>query len=227
MALKQNEKTLVGVALLAGGIGLFVAVGMPQFDEYTAASEQLTTLNEELTALQGQKESLAAQIAILEKNTDIPPDIKVKTYTAKNREEVIKQMLDQVVGLATGAGNRFISLKPAEVAPMVAVAPVEEEAGKAKGQANSNNGNAEAPPEIPPPMLNTFGYELSVRGSYDSVQRFLKAIAGEKELMEISAINVVNETNMGTPVGPDTLADPSYPIKLTATIRLAMQQVLP
>lgn len=233
MALKQNEKTLIGVALLAGGIGLLVAVGLPQLDAYNASNTELTRLNEEMTSLQSQKESLTAQIAILEKNTDIPPDIKIKTYTDKNREAVIKQLLDQVVGLATGAGNKFISLKPAEVEPMVGVSAPETADGKAAGDQKAtspppaNDANTEAAPEPPPPMLNTFGYELSVRGTYDTIQKFLKAMAGEKELLEINAINVTNETNVSGGPTPDSLADPSYPIKLTATIRLAMQQVDP
>lgn len=228
MALKHTEKMLVGAAMLAAGIGIVVGVGLPQFDAYNASTTELTNLNEEMTSLQGQKESLTAQIAILEKNTDIPPDIKIKTYTDKNREEVIKQVLDQIAGLATGAGNKFISLKPAEVTPLVAAAPVDEAAAKAAaGTTPANGSTTEAPAEAPPPMLNTFGYEMSVRGTYDTIQKFLKAMANEKELMEISAINVTNESNIQGGASPDALADPSYPIKLTATLRLAMQQVLP
>lgn len=226
---------LVGAAMLAAGIAIVVGVGLPQFDAYNASTTELKNLNEEMTSLQGQKESLTAQIAILEKNTDIPPDIKIKTYTDKNREEVIKQVLDQIAGLATGAGNKFISLKPAEVEPLVAAAPVDENAAKAAaGTTNApattpptNGSTTEAPAESPPPMLNTFGYEMSVRGTYDTIQKFLKAMAGEKELMEISAINVTNETSIQGGATPDALADPSYPIKLTATLRLAMQQVAP
>jgi hypothetical protein len=231
MALKHTEKMLVGAAMLAAGIAIVVGVGLPQFDAYNASTTELKNLNEEMTSLQGQKESLTAQIAILEKNTDIPPDIKIKTYTDKNREEVIKQVLDQIAGLATGAGNKFISLKPAEVDPLVAAAPVDEKA--AAGTTNApttppaNGSTTEAPAESPPPMLNTFGYEMSVRGTYDTIQKFLKAMAGEKELMEISAINVTNETSIQGGATPDALADPSYPIKLTATLRLAMQQVAP
>lgn len=231
MALKQSEKTLVGVALLAGGLGLFVAVGMPQFDAFTASNNTLTSLKEEMVSLKSQEESLNAQIAILERNTDIPSDIKVKTYTEDNREEIIKQLLDQVVGLATGAGNKFISLIPAEVAPLVAAAPVPDSettppATETPPPATETTGEPAAP-VVPSPVLNTFGYQLAVRGTYDTIQKFLTAMADQKELLEISAIEVTNEATAEGASRADALIDPNYPIKLTATIRLAMQPVSP
>ncbi len=238
MALKQNEKTLVGVALLAGGIGLFVAVGMPQFDAYSTNNTQVTTLNEEITGLKTQKDNLTAQIALLERNTDIPPGVNIKTYTPENKEEVIKELLDQVVGLATGAGNKFISLKPAEVTPLVA--PPEEQkeddktkAAEAKAVTDPAAGTATTQPEgeaaaLPPPLLNTFGYEMAVRGSYDTVHNFLKAMTEQKELLEISGINIAYESMASGTSGSDSkVLDPNYPIKLTATIRLALQPISP
>lgn len=242
MALNQNEKKMVGAALVAGGLAIFVGLGLPQFDAYTAGNTQLNTLIDEQKNLQLEKESLIGQIAILEKNTDIPPDIKVKTYTDDNREVVIKQMLNQVVELATGVGNQFISLSPTEVDPLISTssgAPEKGDAGTPEAQgetpepqsksseatASASEGEAGA---SPPPMLNTFGYQLAIRGTYQTIQNFLKQMAQERELMEITTINVVNESNTSSSTGSaEAVADPGAPIKLTVTIRLAMQQVSP
>jgi hypothetical protein len=230
MRLKQSEKKLIGIALLAGGIAVFVGFGLPQFDAFTANTSQLNTLNDELKNLQLEKDSLTGQIAILEKNTDIPPDIKVKTYTSDNREAVIKQMLNQVVELATGVGNQFISLSPKEVDPLIdtPAAPVKggtSQAQSGKSETQTSKGEAVSPPS---PMLTTFGYQLAIRGTYETIQNFLKQMAQEKELLEITTINLVNEsTSKGSTASTAAMYDPGAPIKLTATIRLAMQPVSP
>jgi hypothetical protein len=195
----------------------------------------VTTLNEEMTSLKSQKETLTAQIALLERNTDIPPGVNIKTYTPENKAEVIKELLDQVVSLATGAGNKFISLKPAEVTPLVAPPEEKKEDDKTKAadatpatgatDATKPEGEAEA---LPPPLLNTFGYEMAVRGSYDTIHHFLKAMTEQKELLEISGINIAYESMASGTSGSDSkVLDPNYPIRLTATIRLALQPVSP
>ncbi len=255
MALKQSEKTLVGVAMIAAGIALVVAVGLPQFDAYNASNTELTSLKDEITSLETQKTSLAAQIKILEKNTDIPSDIKVKTFTPDTREQMIKQMLDQAVGLASGTGNIFISLSPVEVAPFPGTAEAAAKDGQSgdaaqgenKDTANSDqsesadasagaeasgaDGESKEPPPPPAPTLSTFGYELAVRGTYDTIQKFLQKMTQQKELMEILEMTLENEatatSGSSSSSGSSTLANPKSPIKLKVTLRLAMQQVEP
>jgi hypothetical protein len=241
MALKQSEKILIGAALVAGGLAIFLGLGRPQFDAYTANNTQLNTLIDELKNLQLEKDSLTGQIAILEKNTDIPLDINVKTYTDDNREVVIKQMLNQVVELATGVGNQFISLSPTEVDPLIS-APAKASTTKAAPSPQAQEENPEAqtseepkaqtsegePAAATPPMLTTFGYQLAIRGTYQTIQNFLKQMTLEREIMEITTINVVNESKANSSAGSaDAVSDPGAPIKLTVTIRLAMQQVSP
>ncbi len=87
----------------------------------------------------------------------------------------------------------------------------------------------QAPAGPPKPALETFGYELAIRGTYDSLQSFLRSLASNKELMEVLNIRIENETGVSrvmpdksTGTG-DVALDPSRPIKLTATIRLVMQ----
>src|SRR5688500_14346409 len=123
MPLKKSERRLIGGAALAGGVAIVMLVAMPQWDAFSASTNQVNTLKEDVKNLDQQKESLRSQIALLEKNTDIPPGIIIRTYTEDNREQLVKRLLDQVVTLATGAGNKFISLAPYDADPIMGAAP--------------------------------------------------------------------------------------------------------
>jgi hypothetical protein len=245
MGLKRSEKMLVGLGMMAGGLALLIGVGLPQWDAYSATNTQIAALNDEIKLMDSQKTSLNAQIALLEKNTDIPPDIHIRTYTEQSKDEVIKAMLDQLVNMATDTGNKFISLSPDETAaPIVAPPPAADKDkakdGKAQGNqatptaSTSATGSAaadqpadpNAPPEVPPPILSTFGYNLSIRGTYDTLQHFLRSLDSQKELMEVSAILVENEAGAdraGGGSGAATTSDPMHPLKLTASVRIVLQ----
>lgn len=234
MALKKSEKLLVGGALIAGGIALFIGVGLPQWDAYTSSNTQVTDLNQQITDLGTQKETLNAQIALLEKNTDIPPGIEIKTYTPDNKEAIIKEQLDEVVGLATRAGNKFISLTPTEAEPILPP-PKAPEKGKngeaaanpeATGTADASASGDKKEPVMPDPILSTFGYDLAVRGTYNSIQNFLKLMDEQRALLEVSGIRLENEAGGDqTASAGDKVIDPSAPIRLTAKLRLALQPV--
>lgn len=236
MALKKSEKLLVGGGLIVGGIALFIGLGLPQWDAYSNSNSQVTDLNQQITDLGVQKDTLNAQIALLEKNTDIPPGIEIKTYTPDTKEATIKELLDQVVGMATQAGNKFISLTPTEAEPILPPAPASKD-GKAKegdaaktteaGAAAAADANGEKKePVLPAPILSTFGYDLAIRGTYNSIQNFLKLMDDQKALLEISAIRLENEAASDPAAGGgDKVTDPSAPIRLTAKLRLALQPI--
>lgn len=228
MALKPNEKKLVGIMMLVGGVAMITALGLPQWDAFMANTSQSGSLNEEIKSLDAQKANLGSQIALMEKNTAVPPGLKIRTYTEENREQIIKEMLDGVLGMATTAGNKFISLKPLE----------EQAAEQAAPEATSEQGTAQAPDgatadaaaqsqaaetAAPTATLSSFGYELSIRGTYNTIQGFLRALDEQKELMEISGIVLENEYNPDQPADADSNPDPSFPIRLTAKLRLVLQ----
>jgi cell division protein FtsB len=218
--MKQSEKTLVGLLLLVGGAAIVALVGLPQWDAFSNNQAQVTSLNDEIKVLDAQKTALNAEIAQLEKNSIIPEDIEVQVYTEKNREQLIKGILDRVVNLATDAGNIFISLAPLEnknAAPEPP-APAKNERTPAASAGNASE-ESDAPP---PPVLRQFSYELSVRGTYTSIQSFLRSMAAQKALIEIAAMKLVNEQGETLP-SADNALDPFHPIRMTATIRLAMQ----
>lgn len=219
--MKRSETTLVGLMLIAGSVALVSLVGLPKWDEFSTAQSQITALNDELKSMDARKNSLNAEIAQLEKNSIIPPDLEIETYTDKNREQIIKKMLDQIVNLATDAGNLFISLAPSDDKPASAPQP-QTTAAKDGKQGAASSGNAEEAEGPPPPVLNQFSYELSVRGTYASLQNFLKSVAAQKALVEISAIKLENES-ASVASGNGIEADPFHPIRMTATVRLALQ----
>lgn len=226
MALKESEKTLIGFALLAGGIALVFVFGLPQWDLYSQQTQQITGLKQEKEGLLTQKDALQSQISVLEQNTNIPLDLKVQTYTDQDREQMIKRLLDHIVNLSTKAGNKFISLGPTpadELATPVAP-PVSQEQDESASAQNNTSGEKEAPP-VPAPLLNTFEYDLAVRGSYDTVQKFLKLVDNQKTLIEIGRIAIENELLSEGSATRDVLLDPGRPVKLTANIRLSMQRV--
>jgi hypothetical protein len=241
MALKKNEKRLVGGVSIAASVAIMMLFAMPQLDAWMAGNNQVNALKEEIKNLGAQQTALQSQISLLERNTDIPAGVTIRTYTEENREQIIKFMLDQVVSLAMGAGNRFISLKPSEVDPMIAPPPP-----PAKGAAGAvatttttqtpssstttvpNTTSTSTTPgstdaSAPTPVLTTFGYDLAVRGSYDTLQRFLRIIGQQKELMEIVSMTIDNEAAAEKGGGTTKAVDPNHPLKLTAHLRLAMQ----
>lgn len=226
MAFKKSEKTLVGVALLVGGFALFMMVTLPQWDAFSANSSQVAALQEEIKELEAQKTSLDAQVSLLTHNTDIPPGIAIRKYNEQNRAQIIKELLDRVVNLATDSGNRFISLAPSETTPILPPASASGKAASGSGAAataqptDAGKGDSTS---LPSPVLNTFGYDLSVRGTYDTLQRFLKTMDGQRELLEITNITLENEA-AGLPGSANAqMADPAWPIRLTARVRLALQ----
>lgn len=220
--MKKSEQTLVGIMLLAGSAALIGTVGLNQWDAFNNAQSQISSLTDEIKGLDAQKLTLNADIAEMEKNSSIPSDVEVLTYTEKNREQIIKGMLDKVVNLATGAGNLFISLAPSDVKDEPAPPPPPPTAKPAAAtDATTTADGKPAEPEPVQPVLNTFDYDVSVRGTYGTIQAFLKAVATQKSLMEIHTIKLENEVG-STAVTTDT-TDPFHPIRMTAQIRLALQ----
>ncbi len=242
--MKSSEKTLVGAALIVASIGLGIFVGMPQWTAYSDANTQVDGLNTDIKTLDASKEDLTSHIALLEKNTDIPLGVRVRRFNDQNREQIIKALLDQVSLLATSAGNRFISLAPSkdvqpmiEAPPVLKAAPMEAPAtttttsttatsdGSTADTSSSDSKSKVTP--LPAPILSTFGYDMVTRGTYATIQNFLRLMNDQKELLEINGILVENEMVPVAGALPGPLANPNFPIRLTSHIRFALQPETP
>jgi hypothetical protein len=230
MALKQNEKTLIGVALLASGIALVVLAGLPQWDLYNTQNSQVTILKTEKEALQTQKEALTLSVNTMEQNANIPLNLKIATYTDATREKMIKQLLDHVVSLSSQTGNTFISLMPTAEDDKAASEEEAKEAEKttATGTEGKTAGTDPTATETPKltaeePVLNTFQYDLAVRGNYDTLQRFLKLVDHQGTLIAFNRLSLENELTSQAQSGKDLLLDPTRPVKMTVNIHLALQ----
>ncbi|MEM0952224.1 MAG: hypothetical protein AAGI66_08810 [Cyanobacteria bacterium P01_H01_bin.74] len=237
MALKSSEKNLIGIALIVGGIALFFALGLPQWDEYSAKKNEIETLKIEKQNLENQKTVLGTQIKVLEKQVNTPLGFDVVTYTEPTKAKMIKAMLDHVINLSSQAGNLFIKLSsvektPQEIAQEQAAAQAQLASKQNPDKNNllanltSDDANTAEEPVVLPPSLNTFKYQLSVRGSYASIQKFLQLIDSQKALLALSDLTLENEQISLENTGDgQTVFDPTHPIKLTVNLLITMQNV--
>jgi len=245
--MKNSEKQLVGIAILAAGIYVVISFGLPQWDAFTTNNAKAASLRDDLKSTQSQKESLNLQIALLEKNIDIPSDIQVKTFTDDTEAQATKEVLDHVVNLATDAGNKLVSLNPATVPPFLTPKPKPQNATNASGAATANGASTPATPNTPAvptaaattddktaaleqaqdslPPLVTKGYELTVRGTYNSLQGFLRSMDKQAMVLDMMNFELENEAANSTPGAPNNAGDPSLPLRLKITLRLALQRV--
>jgi len=239
--MKSSEKKLVGIAMIAGGIALVFGLGLPQMDTFNANTTKSTSLKADLEAAQADKLNLNLQISMLEKNIAIPRNIQIKTFSSDNEEEAAKELLDHVVNLATDSGNKFVGLSPAKVDPFLtppkpkanstatgiaASATPAPPANATSTTATDSNSPQDASAQASLPLLITKGYELTIRGSYASLQAFLRAM--DQQLMVMDMLNfdleneMANATTGGAAAGD---ADPSLPLRLKVTLRLALQRM--
>jgi len=254
--MKSTEKQLVGVAILAAGIYVVFSFGLPQWDAFSTNNAKSATLQSDLKAAQSEKDSLALQISLLEKNIDIPAGIQVKTFTNDTEEQAAKELLDHVVNLATHSGNKFVSLSPAKVDPFLVPKPAAKPANgtdpsapplatPTDAAAAVTPAPADGAPSFAPgseeekaaalakaqdslPSLVTKGYELTVRGTYSSLQAFLRAMDAQSMVMDMMSFDLENEAagvNDGAAAAGTTTMDPNFPLRLKVTLRLALQRI--
>jgi hypothetical protein len=240
--MKSSEKKLVGIAMIAGGIALVFGLGLPQMDAFNANTTKSASLKADLEAAQADKLNLNLQIAMLEKNIAIPRNIQIKTFSSDNEEEAAKELLDHVVNLATDSGNKFVGLSPAKVDPFLtppkpkanstatgapaSPTPAPPPANATATTATSPDSTQDASAQASLPLLITKGYELTIRGSYASLQAFLHAMDQQLMVMDMLNFDLENEmadaTTGGAAAGD---SDPSLPLRLKVTLRLALQRM--
>lgn len=246
MALKKSEKQLVGVMLfIVAGASVFM-MGMPNFAGLQQAWAKKTELETNLKNLATTETSLQAEIASLKQQMQLPNDITLRKHTPENLQANVKSILDKVLDMAAMDNNTIISLAPwKDVPPILPPPPAPPQGTAAPAAANAAapaagttpaDPNAPPPPP-PPPPLTVVGYDLAIRGTFGSVQAFLKDMDKQKELVEISNIQIVNEhgpdrgaaadqdassqTEQKNSPGP--LLDPDRPIKLFMKLRLVLE----
>ncbi|MEB3244715.1 MAG: hypothetical protein VKJ06_01875 [Vampirovibrionales bacterium] len=243
----QQKKLLLIVALIAVlGAGAMMIV-MPTIKALSTNWQALQTAKSELESTSSQKEALLAELESYKNRNVIPKGIILRPYSPTAYDKSIKIMLDAVVDLAAQNGNLLISLEPASSLenvggspappppqPKAEPAPPETAPAEvaADGAATGDAATAAAPPPPPETLLLPYGYRLAVRGSYENILDFLKAVAALKELIEIKSISIENELMPGgVPPNPSeqgagstpvvaALTNPQKPLKLMAFIQL-------
>ena len=232
--------------MAVAGIAVVFAAGLPQWDATSANISKASSLKDELKSSETQQESLKLQISMLEKNIDIPSDIEIKTFNDNNEEQATKELLDHVVNLATTGGNKFISLSPAEVAPFwtpppppktqdpnAPAAPTDAAASAAPAAsatdtpAATDPNAAAAAASSAASLLVTKGYDLTIRGTYTSLQSFLRAMDKQRMIFDMSNFDLESESSSTTADAGSTVSDPDFPLRLKVTLRLALQHLEP
>ena len=226
MALKKREKMLVGVMLVCVAVATVAYVTLPCWDSLSANQQKLTDTKASVQSLTTQKGSLQSELESLKTANNLPPGIDIPRITSKTKEIVIKGILDDVVSNAADSGNKLISLKPYDAPPIIPPPPPPEpNKNNAPAMPGMGTQTQEAPP--PPPPLVSVGYELAVRGTYNTIQAFLKRMDNPNQLIEMHGIELENESgpvrvSEGGAPDENAVTDPMYPIKLKAKLRLIL-----
>jgi hypothetical protein len=139
--------------------------------------------------------------------------------------------LNTPFGEPNSGGSNPAPTAPTPVTPAASSAetPAKTEAPAAnpvQAAANAVTGNsASTAPVAPQPLrpgLQTYGYDLVVRGNYQSVQGFLASLNKHKELIEVSNILIENEAGTERQDTDGIKSDLLRPIKLTTRLKLIL-----
>lgn len=228
--MKAREKTIVGVGLMAGGIFLMMQFGLPQWDQFTANLNTINSAGARLQNFQATRDALANEVRKLRNTDTLPAAVQIREFSGDNLQEMVKGMLDDVVGFAAANNNKLVQLKPYAADPFIKPPQLEND-NTPFGQKKELTPEQEKQLEESR-QLQTIGYELVIRGTYGTIQSFLKDMEQYGELVEISSIELVNEAGAdrsGTdPLvdggQADVLFDPSRPIRATMNLRLGLKR---
>jgi hypothetical protein len=169
---RAGQQNMMGWLLLTLGVaGIGLGCLWPETNHLLENNQSLETLKTEVAALTTQQNNLREQIQRYEQEKQIPPDLIIRTFDENTRAQVLKEMLDKVVNIASNTQNAFISLEPLDDGK-AAAAPPPPPAAPATPPTDPN-----APPPPPPaPSLVTYTYNMAIRGSYNDIMRFLAAL---------------------------------------------------
>jgi hypothetical protein len=217
MALSKREQVMLNVAIvggiLFGGGFLFVEPASRGMFENMGKSQKLET---ELKELVAKEDVLKSDKSAYELKSRIPDDVIVKTFQPNTKEQVLKQMLDDVLQTSAQSGNEFVSLEPGKdeaTATPPAPPPKKDDSAATSSPLPDNL-----------PKLEFFNYELGIRGTYSNVVSLLSAIAHQPETIEVMGIKVQNEAGptreSKETAGAVSHINPLKPIKVAVKLKL-------
>jgi hypothetical protein len=225
--MKSGEKMIgliVGVAAVWLG-GIFFLV-MPRWKELSASWDSVKALKSEQETLKAQETSLTQKISAYGAREFIPKGIQLRPYSLDSFDKSLKIVLDTLVEIALEQGNLFISLEPDKEGDSTpSVEPSSQNTATPAAPATAEAPNS--PPPAPPPIqaqLKSFGYKMSVRGSYDEVIGFLNALSKLREVMAVRQIVLINEAAPAATgaASSDAFVNPLKPLRLDTFIQIYM-----
>ncbi|MGE0201829.1 MAG: hypothetical protein AB7P76_12800 [Candidatus Melainabacteria bacterium] len=230
MALKAREQMLVGLLLLGGAAYLLFMVGGEQFGKLQTNMTTISSAQGTIESLTTQENTLRSEVTTLKAAGLLPPGIHVrKIPPTESLETLVKDTLDQVVSFASRNNNKLIRLEPTDAPPIVPPPPPPEPTA-------SGAPAPETAEEAPVSPIISVGYKLALRGTYATIQDFLREVDRNKDLVEVYSVVLINEqgpargkngaTASGDQdiLGKPELFDPSKPIEMNAVLRLVFER---
>ena len=217
----KRDKIALGLLLFAGA-GILIVVALPIWDSFNANMAKKNQDEAGIASLTEKINSLNTEIQAIQSDVPMPSGVEVRKFKTDSREEVVKDIVDNVVKKATAPGNKLVYLLPFPADPIKPPLTPEQEQAVKDGKMSE-----------PASPYDTIGYDLAVRGTYGSIQDFLSALDNQREIVEVVSIALVNEAGVdraGTKPpnfnisGADVILDPSKPIRLTAKLRLILER---
>lgn len=244
MALTQRENTyliiLLCVCILFGGMLLLV---VPQYKIFTQQFQKLGNVKSQSESLNLQKTVLIQDINRYKYQINDSRKTVGFTFPDEKPEQRIKGFLRELLTLSANTGNELISILPSQTNQQVSIKTTVEETRKPTAEeaaATIANGTAtstskeeiEKTPQhfvtvkeksLP---LYTTTMDMQLRGSYQSILVFIKALAKHNTLLKVESFQLsyeaidANNTTRRSRTEEALAFNATKPIRLVLKIKL-------
>lgn len=215
--MKPREKIFIGIIAIIGVLILGYFYGIePQLKGLFGKLDKMTTTQNTKVANDAQIKALEDQkVTLSSSQSEVKMEKKVRQVDlpkGETLESTVRSMLNDVISMAqSDASNSLISVKPlAKPAPPPPPAP---------------DPNAPPPDPNAPPVINIADFidespfEITFRGTYSSLDKFLKDVSAYNTVVEIKDLTIMPEEKAG-----DNFQDPTKPLKAVFNISLIIRK---
>ena len=165
---------------------------------------------------------------------EVPAEVHLREFASEDDlQPLVKDVLNDIVGFADAHNNKLIVLKPYAAEPFIKPPPEPETGGIRRNAQKAPSPEEQQKLDEQRKLANqirTIGYEMAIRGTYGTIQSFLKEMEQYDQLVEINTITLLNEAGAdrsgANPLvkGKDVLFDPARPIRATMMLRLGLKK---
>lgn len=215
--MKPREKLFLGIVAIIGVliIGYFYGIEpqvkglFEKLNKMTTAQTTKMTNEAQIKLLEDQKVSLSSS------QSEVKMERKVRQVDLPKGETIestVRNMLNDVISMAqSNISNSLISVKPLPK-PVPPPDPVPDP--------NAPPPDPNAPPVIKiSDFIDESPFEITFRGTYSSLDKFLKDISAYSTVVEVKDITIMPEEKSG-----ENFQDPTKPLKAVFNISLIIRK---